>query len=98
MPSSRLNLAIRRLSESGASLRCDELRDLLVGLGFSIKDGKKVGHKVVTHGGLAGFHSTSYTCGHGHNPEIKRSYLNNIRRVLQTHEQALQDFLKEEAP
>lgn len=98
MASDKLASALRTLGDSGATLRCGELRDLLVGLGFSVTDGKKAGHKVVTHIGLVDFHSTSYTCGHGKNPEIKRAYINNIRKVLQYHEVALRGFLQEEAP
>ncbi|NCC34811.1 MAG: type II toxin-antitoxin system HicA family toxin [Chloroflexia bacterium] len=96
MPSDRLTQAIQQLSDAEASLRCDEMRQLLTSLRFVVRDGKKPGHKIVTHPQLAGFFSTSYTCGHGSNPETKPCYIKTIRKVLLRHEQALRN-LEEEA-
>lgn len=98
MPSDRLTQTIHQLSDAGASLRCDEMRQLLTSLGFVVRDGKKAGHKIVTHPQLAGFFSTSYTCGHGSNPELKPSYIKTIRKVLLRYEQALRDLGEEATP
>ncbi|WP_081619194.1 hypothetical protein [Thioalkalivibrio sp. ALE19] len=87
---------LQQLQGAGGSLRCDELRRLLETLGFEVRDGKKAGHKVVTHAGLPSFYSTSYTCGHGKNPEIKPAYVRNIRRMLEEREPELSQWLKGE--
>ena len=52
--------AIDRLS-TRTSIRCNDMIRLLEGLGFAIRDGKKAGHKVITHPGLASFTSASFT-------------------------------------
>jgi hypothetical protein len=98
MTSRRLDEVIQALTGAGASLRCDELRGLLESLGFNVRDGRKQGHKIVTHPYLQGFQGTSYTCGHGKNPEIKPNYVRNIRRTLHTHYQQLSDYLGDEQP
>lgn len=96
MTSRTLNEVIQTLTEAGASLRCDDMRRYLESLGFEVRDGRKQGHKVVTHRHIEGFFSTSYTCGHGKNPEIKPAYVRNISKTLQTHYQQLSDYLGEE--
>lgn len=56
---------------------------LLEGLGFSVKDDKRGGHKVFTHDGIQSFRTGSYNCEHGRNPEIKRPYIPKIRDWLE---------------
>ena len=96
MTSGRLDDVIQALSEAGASLRCNEMRSVLVSLGFDVRDGRKPGHKVVTHRYIEGFFSTSYTCGHGKNPEVKPAYVRQIRNTLRTYYQQLSDYLGDE--
>ncbi len=86
----------RLLEESGATVKCSELRAHLEGIGFRIRDGKRAGHKIVTHSGLKDFSSTSYNCGHGKNPEIKPGYIKNILKTIKFLEQAFIDYLNEE--
>ena len=86
--------AVDVLVSRKASLRCEEVVALLEGLGFIVRDGKKQGHKVVTHPGLDDFLSTSFSCGHGRNPTIKAAYAVSLRRVLTMHADALRDFLR----
>lgn len=92
--SARVTDALQRLTDAGSSLRCDELRRILESLGFEVRDGKKAGHKVVTHAGLPDFFSTSYTCGHGKNPEIKPAYIQKIRKIIKEREDELRAWLK----
>lgn len=47
--------AVRALQQAGASMRCSELQRILESLGFEVRDGKKQGHKVVTHPELEEF-------------------------------------------
>lgn len=93
--SDRVDDALKRLREARGSLRCDELRRELEALGFEVRDGKKAGHKVLTHPQIADFFSASYTCGHGKNPEIKPPYIRNICKVIEAHETVLRRLLEE---
>jgi hypothetical protein len=95
MASCNLGHVLEVLIESEASVKCDELQKYLEDLGFKVRDGKKQGHKIVTHPGLENFYSTSYTCGHGRNPEIKPQYIKNIRKTLLQHKEELKAYLKE---
>lgn len=83
------------LEQRKRNLRCKELSATLVDLGFCVKDGKRGGHKVLTHDGLADFYSQSFNCGHGKNPEIKPAYISKIISLLREYEQPLNKFLKE---
>lgn len=77
---------IEELKASKNTIRCSRVVELLHGLGFDIRDGKRGGHKIVTHDGLEGFYSTSFDCGHGRNPEIKAGYIGNILKLLMNYE------------
>lgn len=70
----------------------DELKDLLVGLKFEVRQGVNGGgHHVVTHDGLDGFLSTSYD--KGHNKHMLPCYPRNIRRVLKQHQGQLETIV-----
>ena len=74
-------------------MRCVELTSLLETIGFEVRDGKKAGHKLVRHPELSAtsdFTSTSYTCGHGKNPEVKRVYIGKLRSVIRKYKSELQ--------
>ena len=62
---------------------------LLEGLGFEVRDGKKSGHKVITHPGLCRFTSASFSCGHGRDPQVKRAYIHRIKKVLEDYGEEL---------
>ena len=94
MADSLYETAVRTLEDSGASMRCSELTDLLESLGFTVRDGKLGGHKVFVHDGLPDFKSGSYNCDHGRNPQIKRPYITKVLRVLREHEDDIKKFLK----
>lgn len=79
----------------GANCRCKHLIKTLTKLGFDVRDGKKQGHKVMTHPGLPGFTTENFTCGHGGNPEIKRIYIKNVLKVLRNYELELNKYLGE---
>lgn len=80
--------AIDELS-TGRSLRCTEMITLLRNLGFDVRDGRKPGHKVITHPELERFTSASFTCGHGRNAQVKPVYIRDIRKLLQKHAEEL---------
>ena len=63
---------------------------LLTGLGFSVRDGRKQGHKVITHPSLDVFTSAAFACGHGKNPQVKPVYVASIRSLLASHADDLQ--------
>lgn len=93
----RTDSAIKTLEGRIGHLRCDEVRDLLLDLKFQVKDGANGKHRVVTHSGLskvAEFRSTSYDCGHGRNPEIKRPYIKNLVKVLEMYKEYLDELLE----
>lgn len=86
---------ITDLQQCKASLCCEEVKDLLVNLGFEVRDGKQGGHKIFVHQGLPSFQSGSFNCGHGKNPEIKPAYIGKIIRVLNQYQEELVRYLKE---
>jgi len=75
-------------------MRCRDLVDILDGLGFEVRDGKKQGHKILFHAGIRGFFSASFTCGHGRNPEIKPAYVRQVRKLLLRYESEILGFLE----
>ena len=93
MPANLFDQAIEALEASKASMRCAELTDWLSRLGFDVRDGRRGGHKVFFHDGLSSFHSGSYNCEHGRNPQIKRPYFVKVLRVLREHEADIKKFL-----
>ncbi|XSG84782.1 MAG: hypothetical protein ACPW60_13755 [Methylohalobius sp. ZOD2] len=70
---------------------------MLVSLGFEVRDGKKAGHKVFVHHGMASFTSGAYTCGHGRNPEIKPAYIKKVAKLLKQYETELIQYLGEKS-
>ncbi|MFA5984981.1 MAG: type II toxin-antitoxin system HicA family toxin [Methylococcaceae bacterium] len=86
--------AIISLQQRKASLCCDDIKSLLVGLGFEVRDGRQGGHKVFVHQGLPSFISGSFNCGHGKNPEIKPAYIGKIIQVLKQHYDELVNYLE----
>lgn len=74
---------------SGGAIRCQELAEMMVSLGFEVRDGKKSGHKVFVHHGVHSFTSGGYTCGHGRNPEIKPVYIKKVVKLLKQYKTEL---------
>ena len=85
--------ALRELERAGDSLRCKDLQRILESLGFEVRDGKKAGHKIVHHPDLPDFLGSSYTCGHGANPQVKPNYVRNMLKVVRHHEDNLRALL-----
>jgi len=83
------DMVVERLRSAGAAIRCQELADMLVSLGFEVRDGKKQGHKIFVHHGVTSFTSGGYTCGHGRNPEIKPVYIKKVVKLLKQYETEL---------
>jgi len=86
---------IEDLKSASSSICCENLHSLLTKLGFEVRNGKKQGHKIVTHDGIDSFYSASYTCGHGKNPEIKSAYIKDIIKLLSRYESELIRYLGE---
>jgi len=93
MPANLYDQAVQALEASKASMRCSDLTDWLSKLGFEIRDGSRGGHKIFIHDGLPAFHSASYNCDHGRNPQIKRPYIVKVLRILREHEVDLKKFV-----
>ena len=85
---------VTSLKGAGSTMRCKEVKALLVELGFTVRDGKRGGHKIFTHQHIQSFTSGSLNCDHGKNPEIKSPYIKKIIRVLEKYEQELVDYLE----
>lgn len=91
----KIDKAIQALEYAGASMRCANLQKVLESIGFEVKDRKKPGHKVVYHASLSKiseFSATSYTCGHGRNPEVKPAYLKKMLSVIRRYESELKEL------
>ena len=89
------NNIVRELEAAATNLRCKDLIRTLRSLGFDVRDGRKQGHKVVTHPGIASFSADAFTCGHGTNPEIKPVYVKKMVKLLRRYEPDLTEFLRE---
>lgn len=89
-----VNNVIAFLKQHKTNLRCEEVKRQLVKLGFEINDGKRGGHKLVKHNGLASFRSLSFNCGHGTNPEIKPAYIDNIITVLNQYVEDIESYME----
>ena len=62
-------------------------------------NGKKTGHKVITHPTLVNFTSASFTCGHGRNPQVKPIYViyvGQVRRLLAMYADGLEERKEED--
>jgi hypothetical protein len=92
MTPDKVHAAIETLANQRASLRCRDVIQLLEGLGFEVRAGRKAGHKIVLHQGLADFYSAAFTCGHGRDPEIKPVYTRQLQRLLEMHADALREL------
>ena len=79
-----VHAVIGKLS-AGKAIRCKEMEWLLISLGFSVRNGKKQGHRVITHSELAGFTSAAFSCGHGRNPTVKPVYVRQMLKMLKLH-------------
>lgn len=90
------NEIVQALESVRANARCSDVTKMLESLGFEVRDGKRGGHKIFVHTALPAFTSASFNCGHGKNPEIKRSYIRNILRVLGEHESDLRKYLRQD--
>ena len=77
------------LERGSSGIRCKELTKLLKGLGFEVKDGKRGGHKLFFHDEIASFQSSSFNCGHGRDPVVKKVYVNKILNVIKQYENEL---------
>lgn len=85
---------IEQLQHRKSSLCCEDVKQLLTLLGFDVRDGKLGGHKIYVHQRLLLFHSGSFNCGHGNNPEIKLAYISKIVQVLKQYKNELDDYLE----
>ena len=91
----RIEQIVANLRASSASIRCQELAEILSSLGFNVRDGARPGHKVLVHHGMAAFTSAGYTCGHGRNPEIKPVYVKKVARLIEQYKDDLVKCLGE---
>jgi len=85
---------IQTLKRAGASMRCIEVKKHLESLGFTVKDGKRGGHKIFTHRYIKDFTSGSFNCDHGRNPEIKPPYIKQVIKILEKYENELTEYFK----
>ncbi len=74
------------------SLRCDEVCTGLVQLGFTVRDGRRGGHKIVSHSGLPDFLGTNFDCGHGRNGTVKPAYIRKLLRILDEFRDILEQY------
>lgn len=64
------------------NLRCSEICAGLEHLGFTVRDGKRGGHKIVSHADLKEFMGTDFDGGHGANALVKPRYVEKLLRIL----------------
>jgi len=64
------------------NLRCNEVKAGLEHLGFTVRDGRRGGHKIVSHPQLKDFFGTDFNGGSGPNDLVKPRYIEKLTRVL----------------
>lgn len=91
----KLKETIDYLQQRKTNLCCEDVKCLLVNLGFEVRDGKQGGHKIFVHQGLPSFQSAAFNCGHGKNPEIKPAYIGKIIQLLKQYQGEIEEYLEE---
>jgi len=91
---SAIKNVIDELQQHKTNLCCKDVKRLLISLGFEVRDGKQGGHKIFVHHKWSSFHSGSFNCGHGKNPEIKPAYINKIINILKQYQEELEKYLE----
>ena len=84
---------IAGLRAARANTSCKDMARLLKQFGFTVRNGKRGGHKVFFHQGIKNFVS-NYDCGHGRNPTLKKTYVMKIIRVLEKYESELRKYTR----
>jgi len=83
---------LKNLRQRNTNLRCKEVLRMLELLGFKIRDGRRGGHKVVSHPGLEGFYGTNFNCGHGANSQIKPVYIRKLIGIVEDWQAELEQY------
>lgn len=78
----KIQLLMDDWKQRASSLKCQEVVNALISLGFKVKARKTPGHKTYSHPKLKDWSGGSFNCGHGRNPEVLSSYVSNILSVL----------------
>lgn len=76
-----------------SSYRCRELVRALENLGYSVRSGKAANHKIYVHKGTRNFSGGNFNCGHGRNPFVQSTYVNNVASELERAQDDLRKFL-----
>ncbi len=87
--------SVKHTFRTAGTLRCSKVIRCLQELGFIVRDGATLNHKIFTHPQLSrrtDFITGSFNCEHGKDGEVKRPYLKNIVRILSKYEQALKEI------
>jgi hypothetical protein len=77
--------AISNIPVSGKNVTCSDITKILKSLGYTVRNGKRGGHKVFFNDSVPGFSGSGYNCGHGRDPILKRGYVVRIRQELILH-------------
>lgn len=75
-----------------ANLRCKEICAGLEYLGFTVRDGRRGGHKIVSHSSLEDFIGTNFNGGHGTNDIVRPRYVEKLLRVLENWSDELEQL------
>ena len=81
--------------KAASGLPCGDVRRLLTQVGFTVRDGSKGGHKIVTHDHLDGFTTAAYNCKGG-DGIVGRAYLGKLIQVLKTYKTGIKEYLGED--
>ena len=86
--------ALEVLEQNKRTMRCSAMEDLLVSLGFRVRDGKLGGHKTFSHPQLKFFFGSSYDCGHKTDGVLKLPYVLKVARVIKLHRDELEKLME----
>jgi len=79
---------------TSANVKCRDFTKLLGEFGFDIRDGKRGGHKIVTHPDITSWLGSDYNCGHSKGDDVKPVYIKEFLKIVNRLEDELREILK----
>lgn len=88
----RVQEAIDELDAAGANLRCKRLVKILESLEFVVESRRVEHHKTFKHPKIPHFRGGNFNCGHRRNPEVLRTYVGIVKRILIEYQVELEEI------
>lgn len=90
---SKVDEAIKILRQRSATLRCSELEALLREVGLDVAPGRRGKHRIVDHPMITEI-ASDFDGGHGADAQVKSVYTSKMRKLLETYQDQLEEYLE----